>query len=144
MAAIAGKNTRPEMVVRRLAHRMGYRFRIHVSQLPGRPDLVFPGRRKVIELRGCFWHRHPGCVDAAVPKTRLEFWQEKFEGTVARDARNVVTLKAAGWDVLVVWECEVTLPGLEERLRDFLGPSGPVWVVRHSKMQYGLSDADEM
>jgi len=144
MSAISGKNTWPELVVRRLAHRMGYRFRLHVNQLPGRPDLVFPGRLKLIELRGCFWHRHPGCVHAATPKTRPEFWQAKFDGTVARDARNVAVLEAAGWKVLVIWECEVVLPTLESRLRNFLGPPGSPLAIESSKMQDGLSGGDEM
>lgn len=122
MAAIAGKNTKPELMVRKLVHAMGYRYRLHVKELPGRPDIAFPGRRKIIEVRGCFWHRHPGCALAATPTTRRDFWQSKFDGTVARDERNLAALEASGWAVLVVWECQITeklLPGL---LRTFLGP----------------------
>jgi DNA mismatch endonuclease Vsr len=127
MAAISGKNTRPEMQVRRLAHRLGYRYRLHVRDLPGRPDIVFPARRKIIEIRGCFWHRHPGCVLAATPGTRADFWQEKFRATVARDARNITALEARGWAVMVIWECEVKEIALRERLSTFLGRPLTVW-----------------
>jgi DNA mismatch endonuclease Vsr len=124
MAAIAGKHTKPELLVRRLTHAMGYRYRLHASDLPGRPDLVFPGRRKIIEVRGCFWHRHPGCPLAAMPRTHAEFWQSKFSATVARDAHNLAALLATGWSVLVIWECEVDDVNLADRLSAFLGPSG--------------------
>ncbi len=122
MAAIAGKDTQPEIAVRRIAHRLGYRYRLHVKDLPGRPDLVFPGRRKIIEVRGCFWHRHPGCILSATPATRRDFWQAKFQATVARDARNLAALEASGWAVMVVWECEISDEHLVDRLRTFLGP----------------------
>jgi DNA mismatch endonuclease Vsr len=125
MAAITGKDTRPEMAVRQLVHRMGYRYRLHVRDLPGRPDMVFPARRKLIEIRGCFWHRHPGCRFAATPATRHGFWQAKFEATVARDARNLAMLESVGWQVLVIWECEIRDPRLADRLRTFLGPRQP-------------------
>lgn len=125
MAANAGTNTTPELVVRRLLHGIGYRYLIHVAGLPGRPDIVFPRRRQVIEVRGCFWHRHPACARAAVPSTRREFWQEKFARTVARDAHNLRTLEGMGWRVLVIWECELRDSGLSTRLRAFLGPPGP-------------------
>jgi DNA mismatch endonuclease Vsr len=101
---------------------MGYRYRLHATNLPGRPDLVFPGRRKVIEVRGCFWHRHPGCAFAAMPGTRSDFWQAKFQATVARDARNLAALEASGWAVMVIWECELKDPHLADRMRTFLGP----------------------
>lgn len=122
MAAITGKNTQPEILVRRLAHSMGYRYRLHAKGLPGRPDVVFPGRRKIIEVRGCFWHRHPGCILAATPGTRPDFWQAKFQATVARDIRNLAALEASGWKVMVIWECEVKDAQLMDRLRMFLGP----------------------
>ncbi len=122
MAAVTGKDTTPEMRVRRLAHHMGYRYRLHVAELPGRPDLVFPGRRKIIEVRGCFWHRHLGCKRTANPRTRTIFWERKFRDTVARDARNLAMLEQSGWRVLVVWECETTAPELSTRLRLFLDP----------------------
>lgn len=122
MAAIRGKDTKPEMIVRRLLHRLGYRYRLHAANLPGRPDLVFAARRKAIEIRGCFWHRHAGCLKAATPATRAEFWQAKFTATVERDLRNEAALVSLGWSLLVVWECEVTGPAIVERLVDFLGP----------------------
>ena len=121
MAAISGKNTQPELLVRSLVHGMGYRYRIHVRGLPGRPDLVFASRRKIIEVRGCFWHRHPGCVYAATPRTRTDFWRAKFEATVARDACNIKALEASGWSVMVVWECQIADIHLAKRLQAFLG-----------------------
>lgn len=128
MALVRSTNTKPEMVVRRLAHRMGYRYRLHRTDLPGRPDLVFPCRRKVVFVHGCFWHQHPGCAAARVPKTRVEFWKKKFEGNVRRDTAAQEALAEAGWDALVIWECEVKnakdLDELEHRLQGFLGPPG--------------------
>lgn len=106
MAGIRGKDTKPEMQVRRAAHALGYRFRLHRRDLPGSPDLVFPACRKVIFVHGCFWHRHEDCRHAAIPKSNSEFWQEKFEKNRARDVRAMTDLVAAGWDALVVWECE--------------------------------------
>jgi DNA mismatch endonuclease Vsr len=101
---------------------MGYRYRLHAKGLPGRPDIVFPGRRKIVEVRGCFWHRHPGCGRAATPTTRAGFWRAKFQATVARDADNLALLQASGWAVMIIWECEVKDANLAERLRNFLGP----------------------
>ena len=124
MAAITGRDTKPEIVVRRMVHRMGYRFRLHAKNLPGRPDMVFPGRRRVIEVRGCFWHRHPGCTLAATPKTRIDFWLPKFRATVERDARNLAALEGLGWAAMVIWECETGDSELPARLRAFLGPPG--------------------
>lgn len=121
MSRIRGKNTKPELIVRRLAHGMGYRFRLHRKDLPGSPDLVFPGRRKVVFVHGCFWHRHEGCRKTTTPKTRAEFWAEKFGRNVERDAENYAALKENGWHHLVVWECETTdLDALAMRLRKFL------------------------
>lgn len=122
MAAIRGKNTKPEILVRRWLHEMGYRYRLHVKQLPGRPDIVFPARKKIIEVRGCFWHRHPGCPCATTPASRRDFWQAKFEATVVRDAHNLEVLKMCQWSVLVIWECELAEDDITTRLRDFLGP----------------------
>ena len=107
MAAIRGKHTRPEMALRSRLHRAGYRFRVHDRRLPGTPDIVLARYRTVIEVRGCFWHRHPGCRYTTTPKTRTEFWQDKFDANVARDRRNVRKLQEDGWQVLVVWECEL-------------------------------------
>ncbi|WP_288586512.1 very short patch repair endonuclease [uncultured Methylobacterium sp.] len=122
MGKVRGKNTSPEIAVRKIAHALGYRFRLHRKDLPGSPDLAFPSRRKVVFVHGCFWHRHPGCSKATTPKTRIEFWQAKFGRNVERDARNERELKQAGWDVLVVWECETRdLAALTAKLQDFLG-----------------------
>lgn len=106
MAGIRSRNTAPELAVRRIAHRMGLRFRLHRKDIPGCPDLVFPKHRLVIFVHGCFWHRHQGCKYAYTPKSRIEFWAKKFASNVARDARQEAALKALGWQVLVIWECE--------------------------------------
>ena len=105
MAAIRGKDTKPEMIVRKLAHAMGYRYRLHRKDLPGKPDLVFPSRKKVIFVHGCFWHMHNCRYGRVTPKTNAEFWQKKREATVMRDRRNRRALRATGWESLVVWEC---------------------------------------
>jgi DNA mismatch endonuclease (patch repair protein) len=121
MARIRSKDTTPELAVRRLAHRLGYRFRLHARHLPGQPDLVFARRRKVIFVHGCFWHRHEGCQDCSDPKTRRDYWVPKFERTIDRDRRSVNLLKDAGWQSLVIWECEtVDLPALARHLTAFL------------------------
>ena len=121
MAGIKGKNTRPEMLVRRLVHGMGYRYRLHRNDLPGSPDLVFPRLRKVIFLHGCFWHRHHGCRFAYTPKSNIQFWLQKLESNTQRDARALKSLDGPGWDVLVVWECEVSdLHSLSQKLAVFL------------------------
>lgn len=122
MARVGSKDTKPEMTVRRTAHALGYRYRLHARDLPGSPDLVFRGRRKVIFVHGCYWHRHPGCKRASMPSTRREYWQAKFDRNVARDADAEAALREAGWDVLVVWECETKDPdALASRLSTFLG-----------------------
>ncbi|MFK4056871.1 very short patch repair endonuclease [Brevundimonas sp. NPDC046655] len=105
MSRIRGKDTGPEIRVRRIAHRMGLRFRLHRKDLPGRPDLVFPKHQLVVFVHGCFWHRHPGCPRASTPSTRDDFWQAKFAANVERDARQIAALEAEGWRVLVLWEC---------------------------------------
>jgi DNA mismatch endonuclease (patch repair protein) len=107
MSRVKAKNTKPEMVVRRMLHAAGYRYRLHARDLPGKPDLVFPGRRKVVFINGCFWHRHRDCAHARLPKSRTEFWTDKLERNRERDERNVEALREQGWDVLTVWECEV-------------------------------------
>ena len=122
MSRVRGKDTKPEMAVRRLVHRLGYRFRLHRRDLPGSPDLTFPGRRKVVFVHGCYWHRHD-CRKATTPRTNVAFWQKKFDGNVARDMRKLDDLAKAGWDVLVVWQCEAVHPiAMSKRLTDFLGP----------------------
>lgn len=109
MSGIRGKNTQPEMLVRRLLHAMGYRYRLHARELPGRPDIVFRSRRLAIFVHGCFWHRHPdpGCRLARMPKSRVDFWQPKLEGNRVRDEANVTALERMGWKVLLVWECQL-------------------------------------
>lgn len=122
MARVKGKDTKPEMLVRRLLHRMGYRYRLHAKDLPGRPDVVFRGKKKAVFVHGCFWHRHPGCALARLPKSRLAFWKQKLEGNRQRDLRNQKALTAMGWDFIVIWECEVgNATALEQRLSKFLG-----------------------
>ena len=122
MRAIKGRDTGPELIVRRLLHAMGYRFRLHRRDLPGRPDVVLPGRRVVLFVHGCFWHRHRcrfGCVE---PATRPEFWRAKFGANVARDRRAMRALRRAGWRVIVVWECQTRdADKLASRLRRLIG-----------------------
>lgn len=121
MSRVRAKDTKPEMVVRRLVHAMGYRYRLHVAELPGRPDLVFPGRKAVIFVHGCFWHRHTGCKLARLPKSRLDFWLPKLEANRQRDTVVLRSLRRSGWRVLVVWECQTKQPeALTRRLRRFL------------------------
>lgn len=105
MSRIRNRNTRPEMIVRSIAHRMGYRYRLHRKDLPGKPDLVFPARHKVIFVHGCFWHMHDCPYGRVTPTTNAEFWQSKRMGNVERDVRNIAALKKTGWQVLVIWEC---------------------------------------
>ena len=110
MAKVRGKNTKPEMAVRRAAHALGLRFRLHRRDLAGTPDLVFPKRKVALFVHGCFWHRHEGCSKASTPKTRVAFWQAKFDRNTARDGRTAEALQAAGWTVATVWECETRDP----------------------------------
>ena len=122
MAAIRGKDTKPEMIVRRLVHALGYRYRLHVRSLPGCPDLVFRPRQKVIFVHGCFWHRHSCKLGTPVPRTRSEFWKAKLDGNVSRDTRNAEELQRLGWSVLVIWECEVTdIESVGRRIVEFIG-----------------------
>ena len=121
MSRVRNKDTKPEKFVRSLLHRMGYRFRLHVKTLPGKPDIVLPRHKKVIFVHGCFWHRHGICRPLSIPENNSEFWAEKFAGNVRRDVEKISSLKSAGWDVLVVWECEVrNRDALERCLRAFL------------------------
>jgi DNA mismatch endonuclease (patch repair protein) len=128
MRLVASKNTRPEMLARRLIHRLGYRYRLHDRRLPGTPDLVFTKRRKVVFVHGCFWHRHDdhSCKLARMPKSRLDYWAAKLARNEQRDAEAMSALGESGWEVLTLWECELRNPSLlllEERIRHFLGPS---------------------
>ena len=121
MAGIKGKNTRPELVVRKLVHGMGFRYRLHRKDLPGSPDLVFPRLKKVIFVHGCFWHRHAGCRFAYTPKSNAQFWLDKLEGNIRRDGQAVMALDTLDWQVLIVWECEVSdLPALTRKVSSFL------------------------
>jgi len=107
MSRIKGKNTKPEIIVRKMLHRMGYRFRIHRKDLPGRPDIVLPKHKTVIFVHGCFWHRHKDCKYAYNPKSRVEFWQKKFRDNVNRFKTVEKSLKKNNWRVIVIWECEI-------------------------------------
>ncbi|MFC3050571.1 very short patch repair endonuclease [Kordiimonas pumila] len=107
MSRIRGKNTKPEMVLRSLLHRSGYRFRLHDKSLPGKPDLVLKKFKSVVFVNGCFWHRHEGCKKAAAPKTRIDFWEKKFARTIERDKEQTTALIEFGWKVITVWECEL-------------------------------------
>ena len=110
MSRIRGKDTTPELQVRSIVHRLGYRFRLHVRDLPGSPDLVLPRLGTVIFVHGCFWHRHRGCRYATTPSTRRAFWQAKFDANVARDKRTAASLRHLGWSVITVWECQLRTP----------------------------------
>lgn len=123
MAKVRGKGSKPEMLVRRLVHAMGFRYRLHDRRLPGSPDLVFPKLRKAVFVHGCFWHRHPDihCKLARMPKTRLDFWRPKLQGNRERDLRHEGQLEALGWQIFVVWECQMRdKEQLENDLRAFL------------------------
>jgi DNA mismatch endonuclease (patch repair protein) len=123
MARVRDRNTGPELTVRRLLHRMGYRFRLHRKDLPGRPDIVLPRYRSVIFVHGCFWHGHSGCRAAARPTSNAEFWNRKLDSNIQRDQAVRQELTGQKWNVLVVWECELReIQALEERLRAFLQP----------------------
>jgi DNA mismatch endonuclease (patch repair protein) len=124
MSRIRSKNTKPEKRLRSLLHRVGYRFRINVKRLPGSPDIALPKYRTIIFVHGCFWHRHAGCKYAYTPKSRIEFWENKFRNTIERDQKKANALEASGWQVLVVWECElknnpqVVLMSIIEKLKE--------------------------
>ncbi|MCL4843783.1 MAG: DNA mismatch endonuclease Vsr [Bryobacteraceae bacterium] len=121
MSQIRSRDTAPEMIVRRLVYAMGYRYRLHVAALPGKPDLVFTRLKKVIEVRGCFWHGHLRCIDSHIPKTRTEYWKQKLERNKQRDADNEKKLHALGWKVLTIWECQLADQlKVKKRLRRFL------------------------
>jgi DNA mismatch endonuclease, patch repair protein len=122
MRAVRGKDTTPELLVRRLTHALGYRFRLHAAELPGKPDLVFPGRKKVIFVHGCFWHWHNCKRGRRMPKANSDYWTQKLHRNQARDRRCRRALRRAGWDVLVIWECQSQdLEKLSERIAAFLG-----------------------
>ena len=118
MQRVRSNDTTPELVVRSFLFRQGFRFRLHVKNLPGHPDIVLPKYKTVVEVRGCFWHRHPGCRQATTPSTNAEFWQEKFKRNVERDGNTEKQLKELGWNLIVVWECELKKEGFLEALPD--------------------------
>lgn len=121
MALVRSKDTKPEMAVRKLVHRLGFRYRLHGQKLPGRPDLVFKKRKKVIFVHGCFWHRHENCKHARLPKSNTEFWIEKLNQNKLRDDKNLGTLTQLGWKSLIIWECETRdIVELEKRIIVFL------------------------
>jgi DNA mismatch endonuclease (patch repair protein) len=121
MGRVRSKNTRPEIAVRRVLHAMGYRFRLHRSDLPGKPDMVLPRRRVAVFVHGCFWHRHAGCALTRTPKSRVAFWTRKFDGNMRRDRAAKRALRCDGWRVLVIWECHVgNAARLENRIRTFM------------------------
>lgn len=121
MSRIRGKNTLPELMVRRLVHRLGFRFRLHSAKLPGKPDLVFAGRKKVIFVHGCYWHIHDCPYGRVKPKTNVEFWETKRRSNVDRDQRNLQSLLTVGWKTLILWECEIRkAKALERQIVRFL------------------------
>jgi len=129
MARVKGKNTRPELKVRKALHAAGLRFRLHRSDLPGKPDIILPSRRLAILVHGCFWHRHPdpACKLARLPKSRPEFWIPKLEANRERDLRNEAGLRELGWEVRVIWECELADEG---KLREFVRQCGALPITR--------------
>lgn len=121
MRRIKAKDTKPEMIVRRLLHSLGYRYRLHAKDLPGKPDIVFRKRKKAIFVHGCFWHQHSECREGRFPGTRPEYWIPKLGRNVQRDYEHVESLTAAGWRVLTIWECQIShITTLEDSIRTFL------------------------
>ena len=130
MSRIRGKDSQPELALRRVLHRLGLRYRLHAKNLPGKPDLVFPRYRAVVFVHGCFWHRHSGCKIATTPKSNTSFWVEKFEKNVARDSRVATELVGLGWRVFIVWECDLT-PGKVEATGEKLAAE-----IRTARIRY--------
>jgi DNA mismatch endonuclease (patch repair protein) len=124
MRKITSRDTKPEVLVRKLLFRLGYRFRLHRRDLPGRPDIVFPGRSKVIFVHGCFWHQHQDCREGHIPASRQEYWIPKLTRNTRRDYEHVLELKRLGWEVLVIWECQtMQIDRVVEVISNFLGPA---------------------
>lgn len=130
MSLVRSRDTKPEMRVRQTLHAAGLRYRLHDRRLPGSPDLVFPSRRIVVFVHGCFWHRHEGCAATRMPKSRLEFWAPKLAGNVVRDKKQRAALEAQGWTVMVVWECETKDATVLRSLADMLRADGTVKSAR--------------
>ena len=121
MSRVRARDTKPEWIVRKMVHAMGFRYRLHVAGLPGTPDIVFRGKHKIIFVHGCFWHRHGKCKNTRWPKSRLEFWKPKLEANKARDAANNRALRRLGWEVLIIWECQLKKPAkIAERIARFM------------------------
>ena len=116
MSRVKGKDTKPEMVVRRFLHAEGFRYRLHVKDLPGKPDLVFPKYKTVVFIHGCFWHGHEGCKYFVIPKTNTQWWQDKIEGNKQRDYKSYRKLRESGWKVIVLFECELKKEQIDQRL----------------------------
>ena len=134
MRAIKKRDTRPEITVRKMLHAMGYRFRLHRSDLPGTPDIVLPGRRTVVFVNGCFWHQHPGCAKGRTPTSRREYWHPKLLRNVIRDATAKAELERAAWKVNVVWECELAdLDSVRERLASAIQPHTSALISKPAK-----------
>lgn len=128
MSRIRGRNTKPEVVLRKALHRRGFRFRLNAKKLPGSPDIVLPRWKTVLFVHGCYWHRHPRCRKATTPSSNVEFWAKKFQQNVERDARNIRDLQEAGWSVGVVWECAIGSeppPGLIRKVEEFIEGGQP-------------------
>lgn len=152
MSRIRSKDTQPELIVRSILHRLGYRFSLQCKDLPGRPDIVFPKYRVVLYVHGCFWHAHRGCRSFVIPKTRRTFWMRKFRDNVARDRLNVSRCRKQGWRVLTVWECQIErnpigvlkrvcvfLDGTDKRVRSFVVPAKTTLVaLARKKAAYNL------
>lgn len=123
MSHISGKNTKPEIIIRKIVHSLGYRFRLHKKELPGKPDIVFHKLKKVIFINGCFWHGHKNCLRSKLPATNKKFWKIKIEGNKRNDKSNKIKLKRLGWDYLVIWQCEIKKKNaekLETKISKFL------------------------
>jgi DNA mismatch endonuclease Vsr len=136
MQSIRAKDTKPEMIVRRLLFGLGARYRLHANDLPGRPDIVMRSRWLAIQVHGCFWHLHESCRLTRIPRSRPDYWPAKLQGNKARDARNLAALRGLGWRVLVVWECETRSPErLVEALRQFVQTPLPTPVELAARRQ---------
>ncbi len=124
MRRVKSMQTKPELKVRKLLFSMGYRYRLHMKDLPGKPDIVFTKKKKIIFVHGCFWHQHPGCKKKGLPKSNQAFWKSKFDKNIKRDSQNILILNEMGWKVLVIWECELKEDkALSKKISDFLNDS---------------------
>nr|WP_276325698.1 DNA mismatch endonuclease Vsr [Mesorhizobium ciceri] len=143
MSKVRSRDTVPEIRVRKLAHELGFRFRVHRRDLPGTPDLVFPRYKIAIFVHGCFWHRHPGCDRTSTPSTNIDFWLAKFERNQLRDAQAITSLESMGWQVHVIWECDTRT---ESRLRDILSAvlaTGAILTSKKSNLHRNASSRPE-